>query len=222
MIDENLIELSFTEQLDEESFDELVKRLLESDSDDYSTEKTVTGMMLRTALTTANLITNFQDYGKIINDNEDPTRIQTLDDFIVHPHDIIPIDCKNFMVIPYRDFYMITNENEFVYRNILALKYKNENFTVNVLSHILDSKSFEKSYDRNNIALFFVPITLKRMAGKASENGKDIIKIYGTHLLTYGYKINGKRIDGISHKPTIEDASFIIKSLRIINNELHK
>ena len=222
MIDEKLSELSFTEQLDEETFDELVKRTLDTEFIDEidNTGTIVTGMLLRTALTTACLAGNYQPYNEIIHQEDtDPTRILVTEDYIVHNYDIIS---TNSMVIPYRDFYKITCENEFVYRNILALKYKNDTFTVNVLSNTLDSKSFEKMYDKNNIAIYFVPTTIKRLAGKAGNNGKDIIKIYGEKLCDYGYIINGNRVEGITHKVTENDMESIIKSLRIVNNALHK
>ena len=222
MIDENLSELSFTEQLDEETFDELVKRTLDTEFTDESmnTGTIVTGMLLRTALTTACLAGNYQPYNEIIHREDiDPTRVLVTEDYIVHNYDIVS---TNNTIIPYRDFYKITCENEFVYRNILALKYRNDSFNVFIVPYNNDTKILEKSYDKNNIAIYFVPTTIKRLAGKASNNGKDILKIYNEKLCDYGYIINGNRVEGITHKVTENDMEYIIKSLRIVNNALHK
>lgn len=222
MIDERLTKLSFTESLDEESFDELVKRTLDMDIDDESSDTgaIVTGMLLRTALNTASLITNYQSYHQIVTqENTDPTRILVTEDYIVHNHDIIPHN--DATVIPYRDFYKITQEYEIVYRNLLVLKYKNESFNVFIIPYNSDVKTLEKSYDKNNIAIYFVPTTIKRLAGKASNNGKDILKIYSEKLSSYGYRINGNRIEGITHTVTGNDMDYIINSLRSINNALH-
>ena len=104
----------------------------------------------------------------------------------------------------------------------MALKYKNDSFSVFIIPHSNDTKTLEKSYDKNNIAIYFVPTTIKRLAGKASNNGKDILKIYNEKLCDYGYIINGNRVEGITHKVTDNDMDFIIKALRIINNALHK
>ena len=225
MIDENLSELSFTEPLDEESFDELVKRTLETDIDYKSsnTNAIITGMLLRTALTTSCLMTNHQSYSEIINqENIDPTCISVTEYYIVHNHDIVPINNDISTVISYRDFYKITHENDFVYRNLLVLKYKNDSFNIFIIPHSNDMKTLEKSYDKNNIAIYFVPTTIKRLAGKAGNNGKDILKIYSKKLCDYGYMINGNRIEGVTHKVTENDMEHIIKSLRLINNALHK
>ena len=222
MIDENIDAIPFTEQLDEETFDELVKRTLDTEFIDESanTSTIVTGMLLRTALTTACLAGNYQSYNEIIHQEDtDPTRILVTEDYIVHNYDIIS---TNNTIIPYRDFYKIISEIEFVYRNILALKYKNNSFNVFIVPYSNNMKTLEKSYDKNNIAIYFVPITIKRLAGKASNNGKDIIKTYSEKLCDYGYIINGNRIEGITHKVTENDMEHIIKALRIINNALHK
>ena len=223
MIDEKLTNLSFKEPLDEESFDELVKRALETDFNDESSgsNPVVTGMLFRTALDTASLITNYQPYQQIITqENSDPVRILVTEDYIVHNHDIIPHN--NATIIPYRDFYKITHEHNIVYRNLLALKYKNDVFSVFIIPHSNDAQILEKSYDKNNIAIYFVPITIKRLAGKAGNNGKDILKIYSEKLFNYGYRINGNRIEGFSRKVTENDMESIIKALRLINNALHK
>ena len=225
MIDEHLTNLSFTDPLDEESFDELLKRTLETDikHERSNTSAIVTGMFLRTALTTSCLMSNYQPYHEIIKqENTDPTCILITEDYIVHNHDIVPTNNNISTVISYRDFYKITHENEFVYRNLLVLKYKNDSFNVFIIPHSNDMKTFEKSYDKNNIAIYFVPTTIKRLAGKAGHNGKDIIKIYNEKLHKRGYIINGNRIEGTTHKVTENDMESIIKSLRIINNELHK
>ena len=222
MIDGDIDAIPFTEQLDEESFDELVKRTLDTEFIDESanTSTIVTGMLLRTALTTACLAGNYQSYNEIIHQEDtDPTRILVTEDYIVHNYDIVS---TNNMIIPYRDFYKIVNENEFVYRNLLVLKYRNDSFSVFIVPYSNDTKTLEKSYDKNNIAIYFVPITIKRLAGKASNNGKDIIKTYSEKLCDYGYRINGNRVEGITHKVTDNDMDFIIKALRIINNALHK
>ena len=225
MIDETLNNLSFTEPLDEETFDELVKRTLEMDFNDESSiaNPVVTGMLLRTALTASCLITNHQPYREIITQEDtNATRISVTEDYIVHNYDIVPTNDDVSTVISYRDFYKITHENEFVYRNLLALKYKNDAFSVFIIPHSNDAKSFEKSYDKNNIAIYFVPTTIKRLAGKAGNNGKDILKIYSEKLCDYGYRINGNRIEGITHTVTDNDMESIVKSLRLINNALHK
>ena len=222
MIDEKLSELSFTEQLDEETFDELIKHTLDMEFIDEidNTGTIITGMLLRTALTTACLAGNYQSYNEIIHQEDiDPARILVTDDYIVHNYDIVS---TNNTIIPYRDFYKIINENEFVYRNLLVLKYKNDSFNVFNVPYSNDTKTLEKSYDKNNIAIYFVPTTIKRLAGKASNNGKDIIKTYSEKLCDYGYRINGNRVEGITHKVTDNDMDFIIKALRIINNALHK
>ncbi len=225
MIDEDLTNLSFTEPLDEESFNELVKRTLDADIDyeKSNTNSIVTGMLLRTVLTTACLAGNHRSYDEIIKQEDiDPTRLLVTEDYIVHNHDIVPINNDISTVISYRDFYKITHENEFVYRNLLVLKYKNDSFNVYIIPHSNDAKTLEKSYDKNNIAIYFVPTTIKRLAGKAGNNGKDIIKIYSEKLSDYGYKINGNRVEGITHNVTKDDIDSIVKALRIVNNALHK
>ena len=225
MIDESLTYLSFTEPLDKESFDELVKRTLETDIDyeRSNTSAIVTGMMLRTALTASYLMTNYRSYSEIIDrEDMDPTRISVTEKYIVHNHDIVPTNDDVSTVISYKTFYKIINENDFVYRNLLVLKYKNDAFNVFIIPYSNDTKIFEKSYDKNNIAIYFIPTTIKRLAGKAGHNGKDIIRIYSEKLGKYGYKINGNRIEGITHNVTENDMESIIKSLRIVNNALHK
>lgn len=225
MIDETLNNLSFTEPLDEESFDELVKRTLDMDIEynDSCSNSIVTGMLLRTALTTACLAGNYQPYNEIINQEDiDTTRLLVTEDYIVHNHDIIPTNNDVSTVISYRDFYKITHENGFDYRNLLTLKYRNDAFSVFIIQHSNDAKTFEKSYDKNNIAIYFVPTTIKRLAGKASNNGKDIIKIYSEKLGDYGYRINGNRVEGIMHTVIKDDMDSIVKALRIVNNALHK
>lgn len=224
-MDESLTNLSFTNPLDEESFNELVKRTLEMDTDheNSNTSTIVTGMLLRTALTTSYLMSNYQPYHEIINkENTDPTCILVTEDYIVHNHDIVPTNNNISAIISYRDFYKITHENGFVYRVLLALKYKNESFNVFIIPHSHDMKTLEKSYDKNNMAIYFVPTTIKRLAGKAGNNGKDILKMYSEKLCDYGYKINGNRIEGITHKVTENDMESIIKTLRLINNALYK
>ena len=225
MIDETLNNLSFTETLDEESFDELIKRTLEMDfnNEGPNTSTIITGMLLRTALTASCLMSNYQPYREIINQEDiDSTCISITECHIVHDYDIISSNKDISTVISYRDFYKITHENNIVYRNILALKYKNDSFNVSIISHSNDMKTFEKSYDKNNIAIYFVPTTIKRLAGKASNNGKDILKIYSEKLCDYGYRFNGNRVEGTTHKVTENDMEHIIKSLRLINNALHK
>ena len=225
MIDETLNNLSFTETLDEESFDELIKRTLEMDfnNEGPNTSTIITGMLLRTALTASCLMSNYQPYREIINQEDiDSTHISIMKGHIVHNHDIISSNNYISTVISYRDFYKITHENNIVYRNILALKYKNDSFNVSIIPHSNDMKTFEKSYDKNNIAIYFVPTTIKRLAGKASNNGKDILKIYSEKLCDYGYRFNGNRVEGTTHKVTENDMEHIIKSLRLINNALHK
>ena len=208
-----------SETVSEESFDELVERVLNSDVECSSSNEDTMDTLLRTALTVASLVTACNKY------NAEPgmSYIQLLEDHIVYPHDIVPNDYDNITVIPYIDFCKIIRENEFVYRNILTLKHKDNSFNVSVVPYSNDSTLFEKLYGKNNIAVYFIPNTIKRLAGKAATNGKDIIRIYNDRLEDdYGYKINGKRIEHTTRKRIHKDVEFIIKALKIINDELYE
>ena len=208
-----------SETVSEELFDELVERVLNSDVERSSSNEDITGTLLRTALTVASLVTACNKY------SAEPcmSYIQLLEDHIVYPHDIVPNDYDNITVIPYIDFCKIIRENEFVYRNILTLKRKDNSFNVSVVPYSNDSTLFEKLYGKNNIAVYLIPNTIKRLAGKAATNGKDIIRIYNDRLEDdYGYKINGKRIEHTTRKRIHKDVEFIIKALKIINDELYE
>jgi hypothetical protein len=105
--------------------------------------------------------------------------------------------------------------------NILSLRYKNGFFNVSIIEYSDDQKVYQKNFAKGNIALYFVPLTIKRAAGKITANGRDIIMKYSERLLTYGYRIKGSKIEGIAHTVTDYDAESIAKSLRSINNAMH-
>ena len=100
--------------------------------------------------------------------------------------------------------------------------YKNGSFNVSIIEYSDNQENYQKNYAKGNIALYFVPSTIKRAAGKITAKGKDIIMKYSERLLKYGYHIKGSRIEGIAHTVTDYDAESIAKSLRLINNAMHK
>jgi hypothetical protein len=203
----------------EETFDELIERVLNTDTNRSSSNEDTTWALLRTTLMVAGLVAAYNDYSI----NQCPAYIQLREDHIVYPHDIVPNDYDNITVIPYIDFCTIIRENDLIYRNILTLKRKDNSFNVSVIPYSNDSTIFEKLYGKNNIAVYFIPNTIKRLAGKAALNGKDIIRIYSDRLEDeYGYKINSNRIEHTKRKRAQKDAESIIKALKIINDGLYE
>ena len=105
--------------------------------------------------------------------------------------------------------------------NILALSHKSRSFNVRVIEYTNNEKKYKDSYKTGNIALYFLSRSIKRLSGKASVNGKDIIAQFNERLLKYGYRIVKGKIEGTIHRVTDNDADKIARILRKINNKLH-
>lgn len=211
----------------------------------------VQGMMFRTLLTIANSAIHHRDYDSIINEGCGCSNSMSASNgnpfneydsicsrFAIHGHDILLDDYTDLsQTITYMNFLKIlkdrqasndntrtlrsVHQNVPAHQNLLALRYKNGSFTLTFVGYSSDSDTYRKNYSTGNIALYFVPSTIKRMAGRVTAKGKDIIMKYAERLLTYGYRIKGNEIEGIAHTISEYDAENLTRSLRLINNAMH-
>ena len=173
----------------------------------------------------------FDEYTNVFTNAFTNEYANTYARFVTHGHDILLDDYTDLgQTITYMNFLRIlkdqraSNDNTRTLRsmhrntlthqaapthpnvptnqNLLALRYKNGSFTLVFVGYSSDSDAYRKNYATGNIALYFVPSTIKRMAGRATAKGKDIIMKYAERLLTYGYRINGNAIEGLEyHQP---------------------
>jgi hypothetical protein len=203
-------------RLSEEEFDSLIEKTLNDDTDDYTAEdkyrcQTISGMMIRTLLTIANSMDHQKEY--MMAQGNEPQLIAHRYDILLEQYD----DPNSF--IDYTGCINELSKMEYTVTNILLIKYKNDAFKAYIVPY--SKKDYKDLYGTNNIAIFIVPNTIKRLAGKASANGRDILKQYSNRLLSYGYHITGNQLKGVIHNVTYLDAESLIKSIRIINNALH-
>ena len=105
---------------------------------------------------------------------------------------------------------------------VLALSYKKGSFNVSVIEYTSNRDRYKEAYKTGNIALYFLPRTIKRLSGNASAKGKDIIAQFNDRLIKYGYRIERGKLVGVAHDIIDYDADSISKALRKINNALHK
>lgn len=208
--------LTIDTRLSEEEFDSLIEKTLNDDIDDYNDGdicrcQTISGMMIRTLLTMANAMEHQKEY-MMAQCNESQ--------LIVHRYDILMehYDDPN-RFITYTECINELRKMEYTFTNMLLIKYKNDAFKTYIVPY--SKKDYKSLYGTNNIAVFIVPNTIKRLAGKASANGRDILKQYSNRLLSYGYRIIGNYLKGVMHDVTYLDAEPLIKSIHIINNALH-
>lgn len=203
-------------RLSEEEFDSLIEKTLNDDIDDYTDEdkyrcQTISGMMMRTILTMANAMEHQKEY-MITQGNAHRLMVHRYD-ILLEPYDYLD------KCITYTECITELSKMEYTVTNILLIKYKNDAFKAYIVPYT--EKDYKDAYGTNNIAIFIVPNTIKRLAGKASANGRDILKQYSNRLLSYGYHIIGNQLKGVVHDMTYLDAEPLIKSVRIINNALH-
>ncbi len=232
----------YTNKIDDETFTKMIDIILSNNNQETTAPKSdddsilqwtengqkIAGIMLTSLISCANFMTNYNNYvnGEIDNHLDQSTDTlneskNNYDKFIVHPHDILLKDYGTIEPITFIQFSNMVNGIEERKTNILALSHKSGSFNVRVIEYTNNEKKYKDSYKTGNIALYFLSRSIKRLSGKASVNGKDIIAQFNERLLTYGYRIVKGKIEGTIHRVTDNDADKIARILRKINNKLH-
>ncbi len=106
---------------------------------------------------------------------------------------------------------------------IFMLIRKGKNHKCSIMEKCNDFKKNRTAYGNGVLGIFPVPDNIERMGGKAGDNGKDIVKLYGMHLHKYGFII---KLNGIIEIPgimTVSDEGIIefLKAMKIVNNSMH-
>ena len=222
----------YTTKLSDEEFNAQINRILMNDQkeDEDKMEWTLEGqkickIMLPALISYINFAVNYNYYvtDNTLDDIQESSKLSSgYDKFIIHSHDILLRDYRNIEPITFMQFNNMLKEIGDSKANILAVSYKNNTFNVNIIEYTSDVKKYKEAYRTHNIALYFLSRSIKRLSGKASTNGKDIIAQFNERLLDYGYRIEkGKTIIGVVHSVTELDAENITKVLRKINNAMH-
>lgn len=216
----------------EEEFDAVVKRILNDGEEVEQSEPewTIEGQKIFNVMTPAILsYVNFAiDYNSYVT-GEANTKMDSLSETsnvynkcVVHPHDIM---LDNYTIIEPISFIQFSNmlkEIEEPDVAVLALSYKKGSFNVSVIEYTNNREKYKEAYKTGNIALYFLPRTIKRLSGNAAAKGKDIIAQFNDRLIKYGYRIERGKIVGVVHTVTDYDAESIAKVLRKINNAMHE
>ena len=211
----------------EEEFDAVVKRILnDGEEAEEELEWTIGGQKIFNVMAPAIMsYVNFAiDYNNYVTDETSALSeaSNVFDKYIIHLHDIMLDDYTNIEPIPFIQFSKMIKEIEEPNVAILALSYKKGSFNVSVIEYTSNHEKYKEAYKTGNIALYFLPRTIKRLSGNASAKGKDIIAQFNDRLIKCGYCIERGKIIGVAHNVTDHDAESIAKSLRKINNALHK
>lgn len=212
----------------EEEFNAAVKRILNDENDDEEEELewTMEGQKIFNVMTpTIMSAVNFaMDYNSYMTDEANTLNktSKVFDKCIIHSHDIMLNDYTIIEPISFIQFSKMIKEIDEPNVAVLALSYKKGSFNVSVIEYTRNHDKYKEAYKTGNIALYFLPRTIKRLSGKASAKGKDIIAQFNDRLINYGYRIERGKIVGVAHDVTDYDADSIAKVLRKINNALHK
>ena len=224
----------------EEEFDHIVKRVLNDEEEDvYEDEKeyeeeeeyeelewTIEGQKILSVMAPAmmsyvNFAMNYNDYM-----TDEPYELNEMsiirDKYVIHPHDIMLDDYMNIEPISFIQFRKMIKDIEEPNVPVLALSYKNGSFNVNVIEYTSNHEKYKEAYKTGNIALYFLPRTIKRLSGNASANGKDIIVQFNNRLIESPYSIKSKKIIKVDCAVTYCDAECIAKTLRKINDSMHE
>ena len=218
--------VDFTPVSDEE-FDAVVKRILNDEDGDEKEEPewTIEGQKIFNVMAPAMMsYINFAiDYNSYVTDEANTLNdtLNIYDKCIIHLHDIMLDDYTIIEPIPFIRFRKMIKEIEEPNVAVLALSYKKGSFNVNVIEYTSNHEKYKESYKTGNIALYFLPRTIRRLSGNASAKGKDIIAQFNERLIKYGYRIERGKIVGVAHDVIDYDADGIAKALRKINNALH-
>lgn len=223
----------YTTKMSDEEFNAKVASILNGDQEDDQSEWTSTGqklvsVMLPALMSYVNFSMNYNSFATDRdNDNTDAVSkpidaaIRGYEKYIVHPYDIMLDDYTNIEPIPFMEFSKLVKEIDDPNVAVLALSYKKGSFNVSVIEYVSNQERYKEAYRTGNIALYFLPRSIKRLSGKASANGKDIIAQFNDRLIKYGYRIEKGKVKGIAHDVTDYDAESIAKVLRKINNGMH-
>lgn len=219
----------YATKMSEEEFNAKVASILNDDQSDWtSTGQKLVTVMVPALMSYVNFSMNYNSYAiDKENDDMDPwtnyldSAISGYEKFVVHLHDIMLDDYTNLEPIPFMQFSRLVKEIDDPNVTMLALSYKKGAFSVSVIEYVSDREKYKEAYKMGNIALYFLPRSIKRLSGKASANGKDVIAQFNDRLNKYGYRIEKGKIKGIVHDVTDYDAESIAKVLRKINNGMH-
>lgn len=225
--------IDYTTKMSDEEFNAKVASILDDGREDDQSEWTMGGqkifnVMVPTLMSYVNFSMNYNSYianredndVSVLLNNADAT-ISGCEKFVVHPHDIMLYDYTIIEPISFIQFSKMIKEIEEPNVAVLALSYKKCSFNVSVIEYVSNQEKYKEAYKTGNIALYFLPRTIKRLSGNASAKGKDIIAQFNDRLIKYGYRIEKGKVKGIAHDVTDYDADNIAKVLRKINNNMH-
>lgn len=106
---------------------------------------------------------------------------------------------------------------------IFILIRKGNNYKCSIMERSNDLKKNKTAYGKGVLGIFPVPDNIERMGGKVADKGRDIVKLYGTHLHKYGFIIKPSGVIEIPGVNAVtEDAMIeLLKVMRTVNNSMH-
>ena len=106
---------------------------------------------------------------------------------------------------------------------IFILIRKGNNYKCSIMEKRNDFKKNKTAYGKGVLGIFPVPDNIERMGGKAADNGKDIVKLYGSHLHKYGFIIKPNGVIEIPGVNTVTEEAIIelLKVMKTVNNSMH-
>ena len=106
---------------------------------------------------------------------------------------------------------------------IFMLIRKGKDYKCSIMEKRNDFKKNKTAYGKGVLGIFPVPDNIERMSGKAADKGRDIVKLYGTHLQKYGFIIKPNGVIKIPGIKTVSDEGIIefLKVMKTVNNSMH-
>lgn len=106
---------------------------------------------------------------------------------------------------------------------IFILIRKGNNYKCSIMEKRNDFKKNKTAYGKGVLGIFPVPDNIERMGGKAADKGRDIVKLYSTHLHKYGFIINPTGVIEIPGVNTVTEEGIMefLKVMKTVNNSMH-